>query len=71
MLWSALNTVRQPAEWLASTNCCGVRLTVVGKTCGVSLLPTEPAISMPTPPYRCSSAYRNQYGQSALSHSLS
>ena len=42
-----------------------MRERAAGKTCGLSTLPTEPAISIATPPKRCSSERRKKFGQSA------
>jgi len=40
----------QFAGWLAEKNCSGVLEIGSEKTCGDSTLPTEPAISIATPP---------------------
>ena len=62
------NSVRQPAGWLSSMNCCGMREITFEKTSGVSTLPTDPAISIATPPKRCCSFARKKWIQSAVIH---
>jgi len=46
----ASNSVRHPAGWLSTIKRWGVREIGASKTSGVSTLPTNPAISMATPP---------------------
>ena len=60
------NSVRQPAGWSSSTNCWGIRESAFENTSGVSTLPTDPAISIATPPYLCSSRCLKKWIQSAL-----
>src|SRR5438445_13893860 len=61
-----LKIVRHPAGWPGSRNCSGVPEIGPENTCGLSTLPTEPAIPNGTPPYCCSSVLRKKCGQSAL-----
>ena len=58
--------VRHPAGCDWEKNCCGTRDTGAGSTSGVSTLPTEPAISMATPPKVFSSWARKKCAQSEL-----
>src|SRR5690242_17200861 len=66
-----LKIVRHPAGCPAEKNCSGVPEMGSEKTCGDSTLPTDPAISIATPPYRCSSDCRKKCGQSELTATFS